>query len=1491
MKKHNTTIKAFILLLLTAFSFTASAYDFYATASSGQRIYFNILSDSTVSVTYPRFYNNSYYYGFTKPTGNLIIPSTVTQNSQLYHVVSIGANAFYSCTGLTAVSIPSSVTIINDGAFNHCSGLSSLTIPNSVITIGVGAFQSCSNIQSVSLGSSLTIIGNVAFESCTSLHSLTLPNSLTMIGNWAFSNCSSLDSVSIGTSLSQIQYNIFAGCNNIQFLHYNARNATCSYISSDGYHSSLPLSSLQKLIVGDSVQTIHSYTFADATNLDTLSLGTHINTIEQYAFQNCYNVRYLYYNIQNCSDSSFIPNSTSDTTTGFQPFHRLSTLILGDSVLSIPSYAFQSMTQLTNLTLPQNLLSIGNHSFANCPNLSCQLTLPQSLQSIGEYAFQNCTHIGTTLQLPDNLLTIGRNAFQNCDSLFYLYTNNSSAPLTANVFSECNRLYQVSIGNNIHSIGDSAFLNCPRLTNITFGTNISTIGNSAFRNCIRLITPVFPSGLTSISHSAFKGCTALGDEITFPASISNIGDSAFSNTHSIATITMKGSTPPTIYANTFSSSTASTQVLVPCGSLLAYFMSNYWENFSNLHESAPYTITISTNNPTMGSASVTLQPTCSSPIARIQATANTNYHFIQWNDGNTANPRILNLSSDTSFTAIFASDYSYINVICNDSTRGIVSGSGLYSYMTPVTISATAFPDYHFQRWNDGNTQNPRTVYATQDSTFSALFLPNLSTITVNNNNPLMGTVSGSGTYYYQNQIVISATPFTGHHFTFWNDGITTNPRTISVSQDSTFTANFAPNIYTLTAFSNNNSMGTVSGAGSYNYLSQVELTATPNFGHHFNQWSDGVTTNPRTIIITSDTIFSALFAPNTYTVDITSNDTTTGTAYGSGIYNFGTTANISASPAYGYHFVQWSDGNQDNPRSLTVTGNTSLVAFFAINTYTVSLNTNNSTMGSVNGSGIYNHNTPVQISAIPYQGYHFIRWSDNDTNNPRLINVTSNITLTAIFAINTYTLTAISANDAYGTVTGSGTYNYNSTAIILASPFYGYHFLQWNDGNTSNPRTITITSDTGYTAHFAINQYQAHINSNNPLAGTTTGSGTYNYLSTITITATPMPHHHFTQWSDGNTSNPRTLTLTSDTTLTALFVTDTLIVTANAADTTQGHISGAGPTTFGSTVTLLAIPNHGYYFTNWNDGNTSNPRTITITSDTNLTAYFQPYLYSLTTSSSDTTMGTVTGNGIYNYMAHITLTATPRPHHIFTSWNDGNTSNPRTITITSDTILIANFQPEPQYTITVIANDNTQGSVNGSGTYYGGDTATITATPYNHHTFQQWSDGITDNPRTIRVLQNATFTAIFAPQTYTITATSNNNDMGAAFGSGQYAYGSQATLIARPYPGYSFSNWNDGDTNNPRTITVSHNATYQAIFYRNLSIDDIDNPQITVLTQGHQITILGDNASYSRLFDITGRRINASATTDNSATFLIQTSGVYLLQTKNGQTHKIVIR
>jgi hypothetical protein len=237
-----------------------------------------------------------------------------------------------------------------------------------------------------------------------------------------------------------------------------------------------------------------------------------------------------------------------------------------------------------------------------------------------------------------------------------------------------------------------------------------------------------------------------------------------------------------------------------------------------------------------------------------------------------------------------------------------------------------------------------------------------------------------------------------------------------------------------------------------------------------------------------SDTALTATFVPNTYTVEVTSSDTTMGNAYGSGTYNYGNTANLSASALSGYHFVQWSDGNTDNPRSLTVIGNVSLTAQFAINTYTLTVLSNNTTMGTATGSGTYTHNSTVNISAEANYGYHFVQWNDGDTTNPRLITMTHNATYTAIFTADTFTITVISSNGAYGSVSGSGTYNYNTPALISATPFYGYHFVQWNDGNTDNPRTVTVTENTGYTAYFASNIYSVTALSSSPASGTVTG-------------------------------------------------------------------------------------------------------------------------------------------------------------------------------------------------------------------------------------------------------------------------------------------------------------------------------------------------------------------------------------------------------------------
>ena len=103
-----------------------------------------------------------------KSTGDLIIPDKIDG----FPVTSIGIYAFYECTDLTSVTLPSSVSYIGDGAFYGCSGLTSVTIPSSLTSIGQETFSGCTGLTSVTLPSSITSIGDYAFESCTGLTSL-----------------------------------------------------------------------------------------------------------------------------------------------------------------------------------------------------------------------------------------------------------------------------------------------------------------------------------------------------------------------------------------------------------------------------------------------------------------------------------------------------------------------------------------------------------------------------------------------------------------------------------------------------------------------------------------------------------------------------------------------------------------------------------------------------------------------------------------------------------------------------------------------------------------------------------------------------------------------------------------------------------------------------------------------------------------------------------------------------------------------------------------------------------------------------------------------------------------------------------------------------------------------------------------------------------------------------------------------------------------------
>ncbi len=113
-----------------------------------------------------------------------------------------------------------------------------------------------------------------------------------------------------------------------------------------------------------------------------------------------------------------------------------------------------------------------------------------------------------------------------------------------------------------------------------------------------------------------------------------------------------------------------------------------------------------------------------------------------------------------------------------------------------------------------------------------------------------------------------------------------------------------------------------------------------------------------------------------------------------------------------------------------------------------------------------------------------------------------------------------------------------NLSATIEAVPAYGYTFAQWNDGNTTNPRTVSLYQDTVFTAYFDVNTYVVTVLSNNEQYGTVEGSGTYKYLDTVYLKAIPDTSNgcYFDTWDNGWLSNPLTVVVKSDTVITAIF-------------------------------------------------------------------------------------------------------------------------------------------------------------------------------------------------------------------------------------------------------------------------------------------------------------------------------------------------------------------
>jgi len=252
--------------------------------------------------------------------------------------------------------------------------------------------------------------------------------------------------------------------------------------------------------------------------------------------------------------------------------------------------------------------------------------------------------------------------------------------------------------------------------------------------------------------------------------------------------------------------------------------------------------------------------------ATVQAAAAPTWKFVDWNDGDTNATRIITVPlTNITFTANFTPDVVTVSVQTNPVAGGTVTGDGIYVIGSNATLQAAAAPTWKFVDWNDGDTNATRiiTVPAT-DITYTANFILNVVTVSVQTNPVAGGTVTGDGIYVIGSNATLQAAAAPTWTFVDWNDGDTNATRIITVpATDITYTANFALDVVTVSVQTNPVAGGTITGAGVYQIGSSIFLTATPRPGWRFMGWSDGDTNAMRNVTVpASDISFTAEFLP-----------------------------------------------------------------------------------------------------------------------------------------------------------------------------------------------------------------------------------------------------------------------------------------------------------------------------------------------------------------------------------------------------------------------------------------------------------------------------------------------------------------------------------------------------------------------------------------------------------------------------------------------------
>ncbi len=488
------------------------------------------------------------------------------------------------------------------------------------------------------------------------------------------------------------------------------------------------------------------------------------------------------------------------------------------------------------------------------------------------------------------------------------------------------------------------------------------------------------------------------------------------------------------------------------------------------------------------------------------------------------------------------------------------------------------------------------------------------------------------------------------------------------------------------------------------------------------------------------------------------------GTVTGEGWYNEGTEVTISATPNEGYYFDRWNEDNShEATRTATVTENAYYTAIFlpevVVNYYDINVVSSDETMGTVSGGGTHiEEGQPVSMTATPNSGYEFMYWTNLQgyrfITNPLSYTVGASDTYTAHFRqIPNYTSYSIYLNGTQITsnnqndVLGDGVWAYDETTNTLTTMkamTYNITNTDFIDNYIADPVTIvlnhsiTINASTTNTSNDVVlySAYGFHI------------TGTPKKRLTINGTDMRLIYAAF-----GPVVIEHVVMLDAEQTITSWGETN---LTTKCAVQLKG--SDDALTVNGADVYLSTSGSNLFKVTNRTDANLSLIRADIISgamdgTSLNISNDVNRYILHYSNADLEDICPVYGGFGFHYPGEIITIEACPKEGYLFVQWSDGVTDNPRVITMPEHNLYLdpivevdESFVPKGA----IISADATegQGSIIGftSGWYTEGTELTLTAQAAAGYEFVQWSDGVTENPRSITVEdgKNINITAVF---------------------------------------------------------------------------------------------------------------------------------------------------